>query len=302
MIGIINCYKPQGLTSFDVIRRLRKILSVKKMGHSGTLDPLAEGVLPVFIGKATRIIEYQKDLSKIYRAEMKLGARTDTMDREGKIIEEKPVPPLEKSKLISLFSDFTGNIEQIPPMYSSLKHKGEKLYNLARKGLEVERKARPVKIYKISLIDFSYDLISFEVECSPGTYIRTLCDDMGTRLGSCACLNNLIRLKSGSFHISSSYKLEEIDFLYKKGEGGTFLLPFSAALNHFPSVTILPEYEESLLQGKKIYEDQIIKKSATLLSDDKVCIYNGKGELMALSQVCVSEDIYLKPLKVFAGS
>jgi tRNA pseudouridine55 synthase len=296
--GIINCFKQEGITSFGVVNYIKKHLCVKKAGHSGTLDPMAQGVLPVFIGKATRLIEYQQDLPKIYRAEMLLGERTDTQDRTGIVLEKKETGIIKKEKILSLFEKFTGQIEQIPPMYSAVKHHGKKLYELARKGIEIDRLPRKVSIYKITLLEpycETVPMVSFEVECSSGTYIRTLCDDMGYVLECGACLHSLVRISTGPFHISSSYKLDEIDVCYMRGHIDEILLPFDYSVKHMPSVTVLPDFEPDLLNGKCLYLNQI--EEDNLLSFQKVCIYNNNNLLLAISEV--QEDMSLKPLKVF---
>ncbi|MEQ8170363.1 MAG: tRNA pseudouridine(55) synthase TruB [Candidatus Eremiobacterota bacterium] len=296
--GIINCFKHEGITSFGVVNYLKKHLHVKKAGHSGTLDPMATGVLPVFTGRATRLIEYQHDLPKIYRAEMILGQRTDTQDRTGTVLERKETGIIKKEEILSLFEKFTGPIEQIPPMYSAVKYHGKKLYELARKGIEIDRQPRKVVIYGITLIEPYFDsdpLVSFEVECSSGTYIRTLCDSMGYVLGCGACLNSLVRISTGSFHISSSYKLDEIEEYYVRGHIDKILLPFDYSVRHLPSVKVLPEFEADLLNGKRLNLNQI--EGHNLLPSQKICIYNYDKLLLAISEL--QEDMSLKPLKVF---
>jgi tRNA pseudouridine55 synthase len=306
MKGIINCFKPEGITSFSLVRHIRKLLSIKKAGHGGTLDPIAVGVLPVFIGKATRLIEYQGDLPKVYRAEMLLGARTDTQDKTGVIIEKKPVPKINVEELREVFLKFTGKVEQIPPMYSALKHQGHKLYELARKGIEIDRLPRTINIYKISLLEpynEGSDKVCFEVECSSGTYIRTLCEDIGYTLKCGAYLNSLTRISSGAFHISSSHTLDEISSYYMEGNIQEILLPPDYAVKHLPSVSVLPEFESAILNGRTLYHDQIRHdqiKNGDLLNYRTVCVYNDKKELLAITGVHLAEDghLCLKPLKV----
>ncbi len=296
--GIINCFKQDGITSFGVVNYLKKHLHVKKAGHSGTLDPMAQGVLPVFIGRATRLIEYQQDLPKIYMAEMVLGEKTDTQDRTGTVLEKKETGTIKKEEILSLFEKFTGPIEQIPPMYSAVKYHGKKLYELARKGMEIDRQPRKVSIYRITLLEPYCDtvpFVSFEVECSSGTYIRTLCDDMGYVLGCGACLNSLVRISTGSFHIASSYKLDEIEEYYRRGHIDEILLPFDYSVKHLPSVTVLPDFETDLLNGKRLNLSQI--EGHDLLPSQKICIYNRDKLLLAISEL--QEDMSLKPLKVF---
>jgi len=296
--GIINCFKQEGITSFGVVNYIKKHLCVKKAGHSGTLDPMAQGVLPVFIGRATRLIEYQQNLPKIYRAEMVLGERTDTQDITGMVLEKKKPGIIKKEEILSLFEKFTGTIEQIPPMYSAVKYHGKKLYELARKGIEIDRQPRKVSIFRITLIEPYCEIVpsvSFDVECSSGTYIRTLCDDMGQVLGCGACLNSLVRISTGPFHISSSYKLDEIEECYRSGHIDEIVLPFDYSVKHLPSVTVLPDFEADLLNGKVLALNQV--EGYNLLPSRKVCIYNCDKLLLAISEV--REDMSLKPLKVF---
>ena len=187
--GIINVYKEIGFTSHDVVAKLRGILRTKKIGHTGTLDPNAEGVLPVCVGKATKLCEFLLEKSKTYRATMVLGKVTDTQDITGKVLAEKEVA-VTKEQIVDTIESFIGGYDQIPPMYSALKVKGKKLYELARQGIEVERKPRFIMLDDIKILDISEDLchITIDVSCSKGTYIRTLCHDIGDRLGCGACM------------------------------------------------------------------------------------------------------------------
>ncbi|HPZ10031.1 MAG TPA: tRNA pseudouridine(55) synthase TruB [Candidatus Eremiobacteraeota bacterium] len=306
MVGIINCFKPAGISSFSVVKYIKRLVSIKKIGHGGTLDPIAEGVLPVFIGKATRLIEYQAELPKVYRAEMVLGVRTDTQDKTGNIIEKKYLPMFTAEDIKSVFQEFTGTIEQIPPMFSAIKYKGKKLYELARKGIEVDRTPRKINTYNITLLGDYYEgneRVYFEVECSSGTYVRTLCEDMGLKLGCGAYLNSLLRVSSGSFHVDSSYRLEEIEEHYKNDSIGKIILSPDYALKHIISAIILPEFEHILLQGREVFLNYLSNKLDNLLSEQKVCIYNNKNNLIAISEVrfLENEEIYLKPLKVMGS-
>jgi tRNA pseudouridine55 synthase len=270
-----------------VLYKLKKTLNIKKLGHSGTLDPDAEGVLPVFTGKATKLILYQEDFSKVYRGEMFLGKRTDTQDSKGNVLEEKEVPLLDESKINDIFNEFTGSIEQIPPMYSAVKYKGRKLYEYARKGVEIDRKPRKVNISNLFLIDYRDNLINFEVECSSGTYIRTLCDDIGQKIGCGAYLNSLIRIRSGAFHVSDSHKLQDITRENLKD----ILLPPGFALKHMSSVVITEEQEIPVLAGNRILLNEAIPEA--------FCVYNKNNILLAIAETFTEEDkFYLQPLKV----
>ena len=215
MNGIINVNKTKGITSFDVIRKLRKILSLKKIGHTGTLDPLAEGVLLVCVGKATKLAQDIEAYSKEYIAEFELGYKTDTYDIQGVVIEKVDNFLVSKEKLLEVISSFLGNIKQVPPMYSAIKINGQKLYELARKGEVVEREARDIFIENIELLEFNGKKAKIKCNVSKGTYIRSLIYDIGEKLGTFATMTSLVRTKVGEETIKKSFTLEEIENLYK---------------------------------------------------------------------------------------
>ena len=208
--GIINVYKEKGFTSFDVVAKLRGILKTKKIGHTGTLDPDAEGVLPVCIGRATKVCDILTDKDKVYEAVMLLGVETDTQDTSGEILKELPVTVSEECVKEATRS-FVGDYAQVPPMYSALKVNGKKLYELAREGKTVERKARNVQIFSIEILEMNLPRVRMSVHCSKGTYIRTLCHDIGQKLGCGGCMEKLLRTKVGVFELQDTLKLAEID-------------------------------------------------------------------------------------------
>lgn len=220
MDGIINVYKEAGYTSHDVVAKLRGILHQKKIGHTGTLDPMATGVLPVCCGKATKVCELLADRDKTYQAVCRLGIVTDTQDTTGNVLEEYSVKGITQEDVIAAAKSFIGDSMQIPPMYSALKVNGRKLYELAREGKEVERKPRPIRIAKLDIlqIDIEEQTFSMEVTCSKGTYIRTLCHDIGQKLGVGAAMEHLVRTQVGSFVISDTMTLDEIAQLFQNSE------------------------------------------------------------------------------------
>ncbi len=215
--GMINIYKEKGYTSHDVVARLRGILHQKKIGHTGTLDPDATGVLPVCLGKGTRLCEMLTDHDKTYVAEMLLGQVTDTQDIWGKILQVCEVDVSEQT-VKEAVKRFVGEFMQVPPMYSAIKIDGKKLYELARAGKEVERQARKVMIYSLNILEMKLPYVKMEVCCSKGTYIRTLCHDIGESLGYGACMSSLVRTKVGKFGIDGSLKLDEVEALAANGE------------------------------------------------------------------------------------
>lgn len=206
---VLNIYKPSGITSFGVVRKIRKKLNIRKVGHGGTLDPLAEGVLLILVGKATKQSGSLIGLSKTYKAGILLGRETDTFDTDGALIAERDSTSLTLAEIEQILHNFRGEIEQLPPMYSAVKVEGKKLYELARKGIEIERKSRKVNIYKLELISWSPPHLVIEVDCSKGTYIRSLAHDIGQSLGCGGCIEKLVRSGVGNYRIEDSVSLAE---------------------------------------------------------------------------------------------
>ncbi len=249
MDGIINVLKPVGMTSADVVRWISRRTGVKKAGHIGTLDPGAAGVLPVCIGKATRLAQYHADREKWYRAEITLGVTTDTFDAFG-TETSRTLPRLARNDLLAVLPRFTGTIEQVPPMYSAVRKNGKHLYEYARQGREVERENRQVTIEKLDLIDWqddAYPKALLDVVCSKGTYIRTLCHDIGAALGCGAHMSFLLRLKAGSFDLASALTLEEIDG-FLNDHDLSFLIPPEWGIA-MPRVSIAPSRLEAFRNG-----------------------------------------------------
>lgn len=253
MNGVINVLKDTGMTSFDVVAKIKKIANEKKVGHTGTLDPEASGVLPVCLGKATKIIEYIMENKKIYRVGFKLGIVTDTYDLEGKIIRQSDTSHISKENIEIAINKFLGSIKQIPPMYSALKQNGVRLYELARKGIEVERKARDVVIYSIENIKINNIQITMDVCCSKGTYIRSLCYDIGEELGVGATMTSLCRIKNGKFNIDEAVSIEEL-----RNEGITnHIISIEEALNEFDKLIVKSKFTKLLINGVNVFDKRL---------------------------------------------
>ena len=235
MNGVLVIDKPAGMTSFDVIRRVRRMVKTRRVGHAGTLDPMATGVLPVAVGTATRLIEYLMAGDKTYRAGLKLGSVTDTQDSTGQILEKKPWQSVDRPAIEAAIEHLLGEIDQLPPMYSALKKDGQPLYRLARQGIEVEREPRKVVVKSLAIDEFSAPDLTFTVQCSKGTYVRTLCHDLGQMLGCGAHMTELRRLACGRFALEASTPLEVLQDLFEQGRPLPFL-PLAEVLDDWPAL------------------------------------------------------------------
>jgi tRNA pseudouridine55 synthase len=255
--GILNVDKPSGMTSHDVVDHLRRLTGVKKAGHTGTLDPGVTGVLPVCLGKATRIIRYLPD-DKAYRAEVAFGVATTTGDSFGEVVRTGDAFALTREELLAALRHFQGTIEQVPPMTSAVRHQGKRLYELARQGLEVERKARRVVIYDLRLID-AFGLGTgtpravIELSCSAGTYVRALCADLGEKLGCGAHMSALVRTRAGSFQLEDALTLEKIAEFQRQGRLSGALVSISGALAHLPAVPVKSTAAAAVKSGNRLY-------------------------------------------------
>ena len=292
--GIINVYKEKGFTSHDVVAKLRGILKQKKIGHTGTLDTDATGVLPVCLGNATKLCDMLTDKSKEYVATMRLGFCTDTQDVSGEVLQTKEVLVTEEEVEKAILS-FVGPYNQVPPMYSALKVNGKKLYELAREGIEIERKARNVEIFEIEIMNISLPDITMRVHCSKGTYIRTLCHDIGMKLGCFGTMLTLERTKVAAFLLENAYKLSEIEEIVKKDKIGT-ILTRTEDMFEIMSVRVAPPYEKLLFNGNPIYLNQIAER-IRIGDKEQVKIY-AKDKFCAIYE-CDEEKNVLKPVKMF---
>jgi len=254
MNGFLIVHKPTGMTSHDVVNAVRRLAGTRRVGHAGTLDPLATGVLVLALGAATRLVQFIDGSDKTYRATLRLGETTTTYDAEGDVVEHRPVTVDQAAVEVTL-ADFRGAIEQIPPMYSAVKVKGQKLYKLARQGKEIERAARPVTIHRLDVLDWAVPDLTIEVVCSAGTYIRSLAHDVGQALGCGAHLTALTRTAAGDFRLEDSHTLEALDALAQAGRLAEVLLPPETALAALPVVVLTPEQEQAVRFGQTLTLD-----------------------------------------------
>jgi len=250
MNGIIVVNKPKGKTSHDIVYIMRRLTGVRRVGHTGTLDPNATGVLPICIGNATKAAEYITDGNKAYRAEMILGTSTTTQDSSGEIVARKSVD-IDNAQIVNVVNSFVGAIKQVPPMYSAVKVNGKKLYELARAGQEIERKSRTIEIFGIDIlsVDLKNNVVNMDIACSKGTYIRTLCHDIGNKLGCFAHMGELQRLKSGRFDIEQSYTIEELTELSQKSEINNVLISTDEIFANYMRIDVYGEDERKIKNG-----------------------------------------------------
>lgn len=294
MNGIINIYKEEDFTSFDVVAKLRGILKQKKIGHTGTLDPKAQGVLPVCLGKATKVCELLTDKDKEYEAVLLLGVTTDTQDMTGEVLKESTVACTEEEAR-TVIESFVGEYDQTPPMYSALKVNGQKLCNLARAGIEVERKARRVHIYEIEILSVDLPRIRMRIKCSKGTYIRTLCQDIGEKLSCGGCMETLLRTKAADFLLEEAHKLNEIEQAVKEGRIEEYIKPIDFVFQEYPCVMIRKEYDKLLYNGNRLPKEACLewdKKQA----EKKYRVYDDKEQFIGIYEWSGDD---LKPVKMF---
>ena len=283
MNGIVIVDKPQGWTSQDVTARLRRVFDTRRIGHGGTLDPMATGVLPVFVGRATRAVEFFEHAEKTYETVLLLGKRTDTQDVTGRVLEERPVS-LSLADVEAVLPQFRGEILQVPPMYSALKVNGQKLCDLARKGKQVERQPRPITIFELTLLSFEENRLRLRVRCSKGTYIRTLCDDIGAALGTLGCMESLRRTQAGDYSITEAVPLET---LLETDSPETYLRGMDSMFTRYPAVTLTPNQEKRCRNGNSFTRP---------MANGTYRAYGENGEFLMLAKV---EDNIMSTIKSF---
>jgi len=288
--GVINVYKERGYTSHDVVNILKRTLKTKA-GHTGTLDPEAEGVLPIVLGKSTKLADYIMAEDKIYEAIIHFGVTTDTQDMTGNVITDNRPVSISKEQLLIALEKFRGEISQIPPMYSAIKIGGEKLYNLARKGIEVERKPRQVTIDDIELIEIGIETARILVKCSKGTYIRSLCADIGEALGSGAAMGDLLRRASGDFHLKDAIKIDDIKLLFDEGKIADYIIPPEAFFKKYPKAYAKPGANKFISNGNKFSAELI--ETEKLEKNQKCRLYVNDSQFVGL--YILDESGILKP-------
>lgn len=293
MDGLINIYKEKGFTSHDVVAKMRGILRMKKIGHTGTLDPDATGVLPVCVGKGTRLCSLLENHDKTYRAVLLLGMETDTQDVTGQILAEKPVCVTEE-QVLEVLPAFRGKIMQIPPMYSALKVNGKKLYEYAREGKVIEREARPVEIYELTVEKIDLPRITMTVSCSKGTYIRTLCHDIGQALGCGGCMESLVRTRVGDFHLEQAITLKELEAKRDAGELDSCLVTVEQIFSGLPAVTTRKQYDVLIHNGNRVSGNML----ETVPQEKQVRMYDSSGLFTGIYEWDPMKKDY-KPLKMF---
>lgn len=278
MNGVLNIFKPKGMSSFDAVRVVKKVAGTGKVGHTGTLDPEATGVLPICIGKATKIIDYIMDSEKVYEVTLKLGIRTTTYDLEGEVLEERDPSHLTEEEILNAINSFKGEYSQIPPMYSALKQNGVRLYELARKGIEVERKGRLVNIYNLEDIKINNPYISMKVTCSKGTYIRSLCYNIGEKLGVFATMTQLNRAKTSVFSQEKSININELT----KENINDYILSMEEALEKYDKIIVNKKYVKLLVNGVRVADGRFTKDK--VINNKLYRVYDDENNFIGLGE------------------
>jgi tRNA pseudouridine55 synthase len=291
MNGIINIYKEAGYTSHDVVAKMRGILKQKKIGHTGTLDPDATGVLPVCLGKATKLCDMLTDENKTYETVLHLGITTDTQDMSGTVLETREVC-VTKQEAEECIGSFVGDCLQVPPMYSALKVNGKKLYELAREGKTVERKARPVHFYEIRVLRMELPQITLRVTCSKGTYIRTLCHDIGKKLGCGGCMESLVRTRVGRFAIEESITLAKLEALVSENRAGLAVVPIDAMFEQYLPVRISQSAIQRVSNGNPFSEKDLEGSLKDIRDEQYVRAYDGEGAFIGIYRYDGTSQIF----------
>ncbi len=287
---VVNLYKPSGPTSFSMVRSVKRILGVKKAGHIGTLDPMAEGILPICLNQSTRIIQFLSPLSKHYQCTMTLGMATDTQDSTGKTIFEGDPSRVTETQVRNVLASFVGEQKQVPPMFSAKKNKGIPLYKLARNGITIERKPVSVHFYSIDFVNVNENRVEFEAHCSAGTYLRTLCHDIGQRLGCGAHMSRLIRKQVGVFDQDSSVSPEALESASVNGKLADVLFPVEKVLEFLPEIRINDDFIESLSHGNALPKFSLKAYPGEFKPGMAMRVCNGSNKVLAIVEPLVDHD------------
>ena len=296
--GILNVDKPYGLTSMEVVRRIKRASGIKRVGHGGTLDPVATGVIAVCLGQATRVMEYLVDSTKEYRGVVELGVSTDTYDALGQITGTEDTSSLTSARIEQALESFRGTVQQVPPMFSAIKKQGRRLYDLARAGIEVERDPRKVQVFRLQLLDWSPSLVTVEVECGRGFYMRSLAHDLGQKLGCGGHLKSLIRLRSGPFEISEALSLPDMEQSFSDGSWRESLHAADAVLYNLRSIIVGGHLGDRIAHGHPLPSGLRIPTSRP---HEKCRVYGVDGRFLAIVAFNPTAKQW-QPEKVFAAS
>ena len=286
--GIINVYKEKGFTSHDVVAKLRGMTKQRKIGHTGTLDPDATGVLPVCLGRATKLCDLLTDKDKTYETVLLLGVTTDTQDVSGEVLDRRSTKELTETQVREAVQSFVGEYDQIPPMYSALKVNGRKLYELAREGKTIERKARRVKIYEIEILEMQLPRVRMRVTCSKGTYIRTLCHDIGEKLSCGGCMEELVRTKVSRFEIGEAYTLDEISELCREEKLQRVVLPVDEMFSEYREVAVKEKWDSQVHNGNGFPEKAVLQKpegespTPEIQDKERVRVYDSRSHFIGI--------------------
>ena len=297
MDGILNINKPCGKTSFSIVAMVKRLSGERRVGHAGTLDPIATGVLPVCLGQGTRVIEFLVDSSKAYQAQIELGIATDTYDASGKITHQESPSGITREHLQTILASFCGSIQQTPPMYSAIKYHGKPLYKLARAGINIELKSRLVKVYRLELIDWQSPLATVEIECSKGTYIRSLAHDLGQALGCGASLKNLVRSRCGLFDIIDSVSIPQLEDAFHYGYWHHFIYPSDIVLSHWMAMVVNDDTGQAIRNGRPFVPEDT-NNPAWHSVNNRCRVYTRQGHFLGVMRFN-RERGHWQPEKVF---
>jgi tRNA pseudouridine55 synthase len=299
MDGILNINKPPDMTSFSVVSCVKRISGERHAGHAGTLDPQATGVLPICLGQATRVIEFLFDETKKYRAQVEFGITTDTYDASGKVLRTADPSGLTRELVEAALVKFRGSILQTPPMFSAIKHQGKPLYKLARSGIEIERKSRPAQIHSLEIIDWQPPVVTLDVVCGKGTYIRSLAFDLGEALGCGAHMKSLIRLRVGPFNIEEALTLPQLEEVFRQNCGEQHLYPIDYVLLPFSALVVNKEQQCSLIHGAPITPTPGLDTGSPAVGQDSRCrVYTEDGRFLGMVKYD-TESHNWRPEKIF---